>query len=70
MPSDPSLSISCLNGDERPVYARGLCASCYTQTAARVRRGETTWEAEEKKGKAAPKRKRAWAARWWKKKAS
>ena len=42
----------CLCGCGRPACVRGLYWTCYTVRREQVRKGKTTWEAEEAAGRA------------------
>lgn len=48
------MSIACLCGCKRVAHSRGLYIACLQRIRVRVRRGETTWEAEIAAGRALP----------------
>lgn len=55
-PQAECLSPGCTRGPGEKGAGRGLCRRHYNIRHHAVRRGETTWEAEERAGRAVPKR--------------
>lgn len=55
-PLTECLEPGCIRGPGEKGAGRGLCRRHYNVRHHAVRRGETTWEAEERAGRARPKR--------------
>jgi hypothetical protein len=49
-----SVCLQCPDDDKRAARTRGLCQKCYVRSSRQVSRKETTWEALEADGRAAP----------------